>query len=50
MFYNFYRPHATLTKAAGGIKTNPAMAAGLTNYVWTVEHNLDVMDPTRWLQ
>jgi IS1 family transposase len=47
MFYNYCRPHATLTKAAKGVKTTPAMAAGLTNHVWTVEHILDLMDPTR---
>lgn len=46
-FYNYCRPHTTLTKAANGIKTTPAMAAGLTNHVWTVEHMLDLMDPTR---
>jgi IS1 family transposase len=46
-FYNFCRAHTTLTKAAKGIKTTPAMAAGLTNHVWTVEHMLDLMDPTR---
>lgn len=46
-YYNFCRSHATLTKAAGGIKTTPAMAAGLTNHVWKVEHMLDLMDPTR---
>jgi IS1 family transposase len=48
-FYNFCRSHMTLTKAAKGIKTTPAMAAGLTNHVWTVEHMLDLMDPTRLL-
>ena len=47
MFYNYCRPHMTLTKAAKGIKTTPAMAAGLTNHVWTVDHILDLMDPTR---
>ena len=47
MFYNYCRPHMTLTKVAKGIKTTPAMAAGLTNRVWTVEHILDLMDPTR---
>jgi IS1 family transposase len=46
-FYNYCRSHMTLTKAAKGIKTTPAMAAGLTNHVWTVEHMLDLMDPTR---
>src|SRR5207302_10305070 len=47
MAYNFCKPHGTLTKAAKGYKTTPAMAAGLTNHVWTVEHILDLMDPTR---
>lgn len=37
MFYNYCRPHQTLTKAAKGIKTTPAMASGLTDHVWTVE-------------
>lgn len=50
MFYNFCRPHQTLTKAAKDTKTTPAMAAGITNHVWTVEHILDLMDPTRLLQ
>ena len=36
-FYNFCRPHTTLTKQAGGYKTTPAMAAGLTNRV----HGMD---------
>ena len=35
MHYNFARPHATLTKAAGGYPTTPAMAAGITNRVCT---------------
>jgi IS1 family transposase len=47
MFYNYCRPHQTLTKTAKGIKTTPAMAAGLTNHVWTVDHILDLMDPRR---
>jgi IS1 family transposase len=47
MFYNFCRPHQTLTKANGGIKTTPAMAAGLTDHVWTVEEILALMDPKR---
>src|SRR5215211_3849158 len=37
MYYNFCRAHQTLTKAAKGIKTTPAMAAGLTSHVWTIE-------------
>lgn len=49
MFYNYCRPHLTLTKAAKGYKTTPAMAAGLTNHVWTVEHVLDLLDPARLL-
>ena len=36
-YYNFCRPHMTLTEAAKGHrKTTPAMAAGLTDHVWTV--------------
>jgi IS1 family transposase len=35
MHYNFARPHATLTKAAGGYPTTPTMAAGIANRVWT---------------
>lgn len=36
-FYNFCRPHGTLTrKADGRKKTTPAMAAGLTDHVWSV--------------
>jgi IS1 family transposase len=36
MFYNFARPHQTLTKKAGGIKTTPAMAAGVADHVWSL--------------
>ena len=35
MHYNFARPHQTLTKAAGGYPTTPAMAAGVADHVWT---------------
>jgi len=36
MYYNFARPHKTLTpKALLGI--TPAMAAGITNHIWTIE-------------
>ena len=48
--YNFARPHGTLTKAAKGIKTTPAMAAGLTDHVWTIEEMLELMNPERLLQ
>ncbi|MEO8714411.1 MAG: IS1 family transposase [Acetobacteraceae bacterium] len=46
MFYNFCRSHATLTKAAKGIHTSPAMASGLTDHVWKVEEILAMMDGT----
>ena len=45
MVYNFCRAHGTLTKGAKGIHTTPAMAAGLTDHVWTVEEILTLMDP-----
>lgn len=45
MHYNYCRPHQTLTKAANGIKTTPAMASGLTDHVWTVEEILDRVRP-----
>lgn len=34
-FYNYCRPHMTLNERAGR-KTTPAMAAGLTDHVWSV--------------
>lgn len=49
MFYNYCRPHQTLTKTAKGIRTTPAMAAGITDHVWTVEEILELMDPNRLL-
>lgn len=49
MFYNYCRPHQTLTKAKKGVKTTPAMACGLTDRVWTVEDILALMDPKRLL-
>ncbi len=36
MHYNFARPHKTLTKAANGYPTTPAMAAGVSDHVWTL--------------
>lgn len=50
MHYNYCRPHMTLTKAANGIKTTPAMAMGLTDHVWTVEEILELMGPGKSLQ
>ena len=43
MVYNFCRSHGTLTKAAKGVHTSPAMAAGLTDHVWSVEEILGLM-------
>ncbi len=50
MFYNFRRPHKTLTKTAKGIKTTPAIAAGVADHAWPVEEVLERMDPERELQ
>jgi hypothetical protein len=36
-----------LTKARGGIHTSPAMAAGLTDHVWTIDEMLVMMDPAQ---
>ena len=44
MYYNFARPHQTLTKANGGRKTTPAMAAGLTSRVWTIADIVSLLD------
>ena len=43
MHYNFARPHQTLTQANNGRKTTPAMAAGVTNRVWTMEDILNLL-------
>jgi IS1 family transposase len=50
MAYNFVSPHGTLTKRNGGIKTTPAMEAGVTDRPWTVEDILAKMDPEQLLQ
>jgi IS1 family transposase len=44
MCFNYCRPHGTLTKAANGKRTTPAMAAGLSRSVWSVEQMLERMD------
>jgi IS1 family transposase len=44
MFYNYVRPHQTLTKRRGGMPTTPAMAAGLAARPWTVHDLLDLLD------
>ena len=43
MHYNYCRPHTTLTKARGGERTTPAMAAGLTDHVWSLEEILELL-------
>ena len=50
MAYNFCTPHGTLTKARGGLKTTPAMAAGVTDRPWQAADILARMDPDRPLQ
>lgn len=42
--YNFCRVHETPTKARGGIHTTPAMAAGLTDRVWTVTDLIGLLE------
>ena len=37
MYYNYCRPHKTLTKANRGYPTTPAMAAGISDHVWSIE-------------
>jgi IS1 family transposase len=44
MTYNFCRKHLTLTKNRGGVHTTPAMAAGVTDHVWTLEEMLGLLD------
>lgn len=43
MYFNYCRPHGTLSKKAGK-PTTPAMAAGLARKPWTVEQMLARMD------
>ena len=40
-FYNYCRPHMTLSEDAG-YKRTPAMAAGLADRVWTVAELLEM--------
>lgn len=42
--YNWCRPHQTLTKANRGIYKTPAMAAGLTDRVWTAADLVALLD------
>lgn len=50
MAYNLCTPHSTLTKARGGIKCTPAMAAGVTDRVWKIDDIIARMDPDRVLR
>jgi hypothetical protein len=38
--FNLWKPHMTLTKLANNQPTTPAMAAGLTDHVWTIKEVL----------
>jgi len=43
MYYNFCRPHITLTKKFGK-PTTPAMAAGVAKYPWSVHQLVGLLD------
>jgi hypothetical protein len=45
--YNFCRPHLTLTRARAGVHCTPAMAAGLTDRVWTIEDVVALIETTK---
>jgi IS1 family transposase len=50
MYYNFCRPHTTLTKAhPRHYLTTPAMAAGVADHPWAVEDVCSLLDPRREL-
>ena len=40
MYYNFARPHKTLSKP---YPTTPAMAAGLADHVWSIEEVVSLL-------
>ena len=40
--YNYCRVHATLTRERG-VKTTPAMAAGLADHVWSIEEIIELL-------
>jgi hypothetical protein len=41
MYYNFARPHKTL---ANQYPKTPAMAAGVSDHIWTIEEIVKVAD------
>jgi hypothetical protein len=41
MYYNFGRPHTTLSKP---YPTTPAMAAGVSDHIWTIEEIVALAD------
>ena len=43
LFYNFARPHITLSKAEG-CPTTPAMASGVADHVWTLSEIAALLD------
>jgi hypothetical protein len=43
-YYDFCRPHHTLTQAARGVYRTPAMAAGLTDRVWTTSDLIGLLE------
>ena len=43
MYYNFARPHKTLSKP---YLTTQAMAAGLTDRIWTIEDTVSFLEPS----
>jgi IS1 family transposase len=43
MYYNFVRPHKTLTPKAS-IGVTPAMASGIANHIWTIEDIVKLTD------
>jgi IS1 family transposase len=47
MYYNFCRKHETLTKAANGIHTTPAMAAGVSDHVWKLEEIIGLLSDSQ---
>jgi hypothetical protein len=44
MHYNYCRPHKTLSKP---YPTTPAMAAGLSDHIWTIEELLSLLGDSK---